>query len=296
MIVERVDQGFKPVMSARNGTDVELAMGVRENEWGVALQDKVNPYEFIVWDNGRVNLEINRDKVLGEYEFQGMLAMADLFRGGCDWVEWISPPGGISDYPATRICLLKGEAIEGGVKFKGWGICSEHTASQCMQIVRQQMKHGADIPGLVFSFDDLRKTPLGFKQNDGEVLALMKETVDLPEVWESIENGLAEQGLMEDVVMVREILRGLEPEVRARMDDFTFQYWFEIKLAQRGRFLGQGAHGGSVMGGGLMSSSSGFFDSMFSAVDVIDARLEKCERCQNYFMRKRGSCPNCNHD
>ncbi|MFA6602950.1 MAG: hypothetical protein WCT01_04060 [Candidatus Shapirobacteria bacterium] len=288
--------GVTPVISAQKSNLQEATMAVRENQKGVALVDNVNHYEFVVTRERGPELGVDIREKLGQLENLGMEAMIDLFDRGCKWVFWISPKGGISNYPQSRFCLLRIGEIDNGIRLSGWGIKAPvHTGEECLTIAKAQMKLGCETPGLVFCFDDLRSTPLGFKKGDDEVFEVMRQTVDMPEVWDSIENGDVQRSQKEMEAVVGEELAKLPNEVRMAMSDYQFQYWLETRLAQRNIYLEAGGnHGGSVLGG--MGVGGGVFNQIFGMTTIVgelDSRLVECKNCHKVYMKKKGECPAC---
>jgi len=283
---------METIVSAIKSDDAEVRGAVIENLRTSDLTRRVNQYRLSFNEFGEPELVTSQNDELGRRECFGMLSMLDLFKAGCNWVVWISPAGGMSKYPESRICVLKGEDVGGKVEFCGWGVCSDMGGEECLKLANNLLGGGGRVLGEIEEVDDLRSAALGFETSFEDLMVKLEDLVPISGVWQAIADGRVEANKVKIGTVVSEVLGGLSWSERSRMSDYQFQMFLEVGLQKRGIYLMAGGnHGGSVLGGEV----GGAFNSLWLRMKPVDLHegLKWCEGCQAAYMKKKGKCPRC---
>lgn len=269
---------------------VEWARAFSENCWADWWK-RVVEYELIFGAGGEPEFEVDKGSTpLLAAEYRGTMAMRDLALLGQRWIVWISPKGGISNYPESRFCVGKVVYAGAGVKIESWGICGDQDGEKCLEIAGNFLVNGGIVLGEVSKFDDLRGQPIGFDKNDKEMWQILTRGIRIEEVWEAIGDGR----VMANNELMRERISVVVAEMPEMRSGWEIQRYLEVEM--RGRYgvklMTGGNHGGSVMG----TEKIGAFNRIYSGLEteVISRDGQRyCAVCGEKLSEGVTTCPKC---
>jgi hypothetical protein len=125
-------------------------------------------------------------------------------------------------------------------------------------------------------------------------VAYLEEKIpELENVFEAIRSGMHEENAKQAWLMAGVVMRefGMRASrVRSRFEAIALGV--EIERMIRSRFnislMAGGVHG---MSNEAMMNGMGAFDGTYMRVE--DSRLQRCNRCNNYYIKRKGKCPDC---
>lgn len=284
----------------------EAALSWIENKVG-KLEERVGNYNsFSIDSNGKPDFPYavltERDK----RELRAMENAATMARLGYTNLLWISGPGGDEKepYPDTRITWLRVANVdEDKVFFDGnKAICSDIDEKRCVDLAYELEKRDGRMLGKPRDVDELREVVVGFK--DDKVLERLAEVlVEMEEVWNGIDKGQDKKNLEKMLQVAEWVEQRFGPQMRnAKTEWDSIMVGAMIEQEMKIRFginlMAGGAHGMSnsaamagMMGGGIFNQI--FYQATPVSLESVDHRLEKCDKCQKYFIKKKGKCPKC---
>ncbi len=265
----------------------EVAGVYREERIGVAPKKRVNPFEMNRIE-GKVNFEYDPDDEFYEQEKKGLDNIFELASDGFGLIFWFSPPGG--HYPEGRVVVARVAKIEGeNVWLECRGLVSTETGRKMKSQAEKIIKNGGVSMDGIETAEDLRSQPVGIK-TDKHWCDFGEEMLGMSEVWEAIRSG---EDVKEKKVIEKQIF-----EIRKellRKGEINNIRLFEQMMAVAGYRLNPlGNHGGA----NYQTIQGGLFNRMFNSEMVMinghkDKRLEYCDGCGVYYIKKKGRCPRC---
>lgn len=264
-------------------------------------EERIKPYKTWIGMDGQTPFPVGTDTELKRRELEGVRAVASLARKGHKTIVWISPPGsGRSEdeckYTESRVIVYQVESIEETkVNFSCTAICGQHNQRQCLEMAVDLLDDGGDCQGEVVVPDDLRSEPIGLSMGVVDwVSYLEKKIPKVDNVWRAIRNGVHEENSKRAWMMATVIVREFSGRAsRVKTDLEAVILGVELERMVRARFdislMDGGVHG---MSNEAMFGQMGAFDGLYRRIDG-DSRLQKCNRCANYYIKSKEKCPNC---
>lgn len=273
--------------------DDELALVYVENGKGEPPHKRVSFYSLSFSARGEPNLNYRRDTELRRAEYEGMMSMWELARGGYKYIFWLSPPReGV--YPEGRMVVAKVVKNSEGIEMECRGVPVLESADKMLAMANDLLDRGGVIVDGIRDPEDLREQAIGLNL-EGELWDFCEGIFGMPLVWQKIRNGddIKKKAELEDIVVrARTQVEGVVGGRFDRSNSVMAGALFEVFMARMGYFISGGNHGGTNMA--MMGSSA--FDSIYKErglikVDDKGNRLTYCEMCGRWYSGER--CPYC---
>ena len=266
---------------------VETSGVYREERMGVPPERRVNPFEM-KRVMGKMNFEYDPEDEFYEKEKRGADNIFELAIDGYGLIFWFSPPGG--HYPEGRVVVARVAKIEGeDVWLQCRGLVSENSRDELKKQAEKIIRNGGVSIDGIETVEDLRSQPVGVRTTE-DWCDFGERMLGMSEVWRVIRNG---EDIREKKIIENHILE-VQSELLRRGEIRNIRL-FEQMMAVRGyRLNPRGNHGGAA----YQTMSGGVFNRMFNSEMVViggnkDKRLEYCESCGVYYIKKKGRCPRC---
>ena len=157
------------------------------------------------------------------------------------------------------------------------------------------LNDGGEARGEPVVANDLRSEPVALPDEVVDWVEYLSEIVPgLDEVWEAIRQGAHEKNSRQAWMMAEVIVRQFSQRAsRVRNEWEAVALGVEMERMIRTRFninlIAGGVHG---MSNEAAMNNMGAFDAThFRATE--DKRLQKCPWCGNFYIKKKGKCPDC---
>lgn len=264
-------------------------------------KDRIKPYKTWIGIDGQTPFPVGEETELKRRELEGMRAVQHLARKGYRTIVWISPPGGSvehdeCEYTEARMLVYKVDSIEETrVNFSCVAICSQHSPRECLDVANKILDDGGMARGEPVVANDLRSEPVALSEEVVDWVEYLSEVVPgLDEVWEAIRQGAHEENSRQAWMMAEVIVRQFSGRAaRVKSEWEAVSLGVEVERMIRNRFninlMAGGIHG---MSNEAAMNSPGAFDSTYSRA-AEDKRLQKCSWCGNFYIKKKGKCPDC---
>ncbi|MBI2465469.1 hypothetical protein HYV64_04990 [Candidatus Shapirobacteria bacterium] len=286
----------KRLVESRSPND-ELAAAFVENR-KAELKDRIVPYMLRFKANGEPDFPCDKNSVLGRAENEGMQNMRRLAMMGHNYVVWASPELGRSVYKdgsRVVVAIVTGRFQEVTMECRGIVLKNE-SPEELLEMVRKLQEKGAVVMDEIRNLEDLREQALAVDvKSEGELWDMMEKAFGNSEIWEEIRNSKDQltKHLAEE--MIARFRNSPESEVAKRGGDIWWGAQLEMFMARNGFQIMGGNHG--VSNTSLLGTMSPF-NSLFSMAPVVsseslDSRLERCNGCGNFFIKKKKQCPKC---
>ena len=260
--------------------------------------ERIKPYDTWIGADGSTPFAVGLDTELKRREMAGVKSVQELARLGHQTIVWISPPGGMSQYSESRMIVYEVLSVEvDKVNFRCTAICGQQSEDRCVQIANDILNDGGDSLLEVVKGDDLRAAPIALPRSEGVnwVNYLERVMPGMGDVWEAIREGRHFEGAAQAGIMAEIIVRQYQTQaakVSSKYEAIVLGAMMERDI--RARF------NVSLMSGGVHGSSNeamlkrGAFDATFQVVvGEVDKNLQVCNRCGNYYIKRKEKCPNC---
>lgn len=263
-------------------------------------EERIKPYKTWIGIDGSTPFPVGTETLLKRRELEGVKAVQSLARQGHRTIVWISPPGsGRADdeckYTEARMIVYQVESIdENKVSFNCTAICSQYNPRECLDLARTIVEEGGVVKSEIEVADDLRSGPVALATEVIDwVTYLEGKMPEMREVFEAIRSGVHEENARQAWLMADVVVREFRQRAMRVTNRFeAIALGVEIERMIRSRFninlMVGGVHG---MSNEAMMNGMGAFDGTYSRVE--DSRLQRCNRCNNYYIKKKGKCPDC---
>ena len=279
----RLRKEFKPFFTTGLENEV-IARVYQEERSGVGIRERV------VHASGYGKSRIETDKweynKHSEAEKTATVHSFDLINEGYNLVVWISPKSDIYEEGRLNVNL----SMDGGKTLDPWGVPLLMDENESMELAKRLLKEGGVSMDPIYSPEDLRKQPMGFRLEDQEKwLEKMRQLVpELDEIWQEIESGQVESRM-------GEISKAVE---RAKIRSGGNNLLFEMEMLRVGYRLNvSGVHGGSWMSRlanlGIFNYKIEMFGANFYTKPVERKGKMVCPVCGEEVGRGKNSCPSC---
>lgn len=270
----------------RQGAE-EIALAYREN-LKAKEAERISPYKLIFDRWGNPNFSYERSTELGKMEYQGMMTMRELAVDGAQYMVWLSPPGGISNYTEGRLIVGKVISNRGEVVIECRGMPLLKSREEFREIILQLGENGMEV-------EDLRKWAIEISaDSDKEFWDFCEKIFGNKEVWDYIREG-------KDIEN-KEKTKRVVSEVLGQMKKIgNNQSWYlEREMLQRGFEMVAGNHGG-LNSAPTMINSRRMIKTAFDQMFLESEMMIKAERidgkivcpCGEVLSEGQTRCPKC---
>ena len=258
----------------------EMGKVFRENRDTREWSERISYYDLVFDQDGRPNFAVSMNDEVEVEEVEGMENMRLLALQGYKNVVWISPKGGLKQYPGSR--LIVGEVIkrDGEVVIRCRAISCDISTKRCEEISSNLV----DLGGKKIRDDGgLRSQPVGAVTARGESIFDLLESLvpEMPKVWQRIKTG----GDVGDNLATEAVVRrgieelGLGRRIMAsRQEAIEAGAMFEVWMRRQGYGIeAGGVHG--VSNTAALGDGIGSFNYIFNRSEG----MRFCPKCGKWY-------------
>jgi len=271
----------------------EVAKSVVENLDG-ELQDRVVPYGLKFLENREPVFPYEKESVLGEAEYEGMMSIFRLGQNH-DYIFWFSPPRGRSGYTEGRLVVGRVISRENGLELECRGIPVLEEADRMLEMARDLYIEGGVSESFVNRAEDLREEAIGVNLDEGvDLWDFCEEVLGMREVWQVVREGKDVEMTERVTRVTEEVKMGVERSLGGISSSNSVRAgaMFESMMADRGYRIVGGNHGGlnsAILGGGIFNSV--FNEGKRTRISAEGKKLTYCESCKHWYSGDK--CPYC---